>query len=101
MIMASHSSPFEMREVTDPVEVAKAKAMRAEFDRNSQWLENHFSEVYLPQNRGKFICISGEEAYIADTVQEAIAQGRAAHPQESGWFTRYIPREKIARIYAI
>ncbi|HEV8711216.1 MAG TPA: hypothetical protein VGX03_00090 [Candidatus Binatia bacterium] len=50
--------------------------------------------------RGKCICIAGEELFVADTPEEAIAQAAAAHPEDDGRFVRYIPREKLARIYA-
>jgi hypothetical protein len=39
--------------------------------------------------------------FVADTATAAIAQATAAHPDDEGWFTRYIPKEKLARIYAV
>jgi len=39
--------------------------------------------------------------FVADTATEAVAKAKAAHPEDQGWFTRYIPKEKVARIYAI
>jgi len=45
--------------------------------------------------------VAGEELFIADTPEEALAQARAAHPEEDGSILiRYIPRQKVARIYA-
>jgi len=39
--------------------------------------------------------------FIADTPEEALRQARAAHPEEDGSILiRYIPREKVSRIYA-
>ena len=38
---------------------------------------------------------------MANTTMEAIAQATAAHPDDEGWFTRYIPKEMVARIYAV
>ena len=53
------------------------------------------------QYRGKCICVADEELFIADTPEEVLAQARAAHPEEKGSILiRYIPREKVARIYA-
>jgi len=52
-------------------------------------------------HRGKCICIAGEELFVADTAKEAIARATTAHPDDEGWFTRYIPKEKVARIYAL
>ncbi len=89
-----------MEEVDDPEELAKARQQRKQFDRNAAWLQTHISEIYS-QHRGKCICIAGEELFVANTAKEAIALATMAHPDDDGWFTRYIPKEKVARIYAI
>src|SRR5437870_3404288 len=98
--MTNEPPVIEMLEMTDPDELAKARTQRAKFDRNSQWLQAHVSEIYTNNNRGKCICIAGEELFIGVTVEGAIAQATAAHPVDEGWFTRNIPKEKAARIYA-
>ena len=92
-------SPIVMEEVTDPEELAKARAQRERFDRNSAWLQAHIAEIYA-RYRGKCICIAGEELFVADTPEEALALATAAHPEDDGRFLRYIPREKLDRIYA-
>jgi hypothetical protein len=86
-----------MEEVTDPEELAKARAQDERFDRNSAWLQAHIPEVYS-RYRGKCICVAGEELFVADTPEEVIAMAEAAHPEDDGSFIRYIPREKVARI---
>jgi hypothetical protein len=91
--------PLVMEEVTDPAELARARAQRERFDRNAAWLQAHAAEVYA-RYRGKCICIAGQELFVADTPEEAIAQAKAAHPKDDGSFVHYIPREKAARIYA-
>ncbi|MBI3801575.1 MAG: hypothetical protein HY268_31965 [Deltaproteobacteria bacterium] len=88
-----------MEEVTDAEELAKARVRRARFDRNSAWLQAHAADVYA-RYRGKCICIAGEELFVADTPEEALALAVAAHPEDNGRFLRYLPREKAARIYA-
>lgn len=88
-----------MEEVTDPEELAKARAQDERFERNSAWLQAHISEVYS-QYRGKCICIAGEELFVAETPQEVIDLASAAHPEDNGKLLRYIPREKVARVYA-
>jgi len=45
--------------------------------------------------------VAGEELFVANSVKEAIEAARAAHPEDDGMFTRYIPREKVPRIYEI
>ena len=97
--MADHRPPIVMEEVTDPEELAKARAQRKRFDRNAAWLQAHASEVY-PRYRGKCICIAGEELFVADTPEEAVALASAAHPEDDGSFVHDIPRDKVARIYA-
>lgn len=91
---------IEMHDVTDADELAKARKRREQFDRNSRWLQANIAEIYA-RHRGKCICVSGQEVFVADTAREAIAQATAAHPEDEGWFTRYIPEDKVARIYAI
>ena len=93
--------PVVMEEVTDPVELAKARAQREKFDRNSAWLQAHAHEVYSnPNNRGRCICVAGEELFVADTPEEVVALARTAHPEDNGWFLRYLPKQNIPRIYA-
>ena len=97
--MVNQQSAIQMEEVTNAQELADARKQRDQFDRNSEWLQTHVSEVYS-EHRGKCICIAGQEVFVADTATAAIAQAAAAHPDDEGWFTRYIPKEKVARIYA-
>ena len=96
----NHSSCIEVLEVTDENDMANADRRRAQFDRNSAWLQKNISSVYA-NNRGQCICVAGQEAFAADTAAEAITMATAAHPDEEGWFTRYIPLEKVPRVYAI
>jgi hypothetical protein len=98
--MADQQVPITIVEVTDSDEIAKARAQDERFARNSAWLQMHATEIYT-QYRGKCICIAGEELFIADTPEETLRQARAAHPEEDGSILiRYIPREKVSRIYA-
>lgn len=97
--MTNPSSKIVMEEVTDPAELAEARAQREQFDRNSAWLQAHASEVYA-RHRGKCICVAGQELFVADTASEALAQATAAHPDDQGRFVHYIPKEKVTRIYA-
>ncbi len=91
---------IEVLELTDAVECEKARQQRAQFDRNSAWLQQHMTEVYVPANRGKIVCIAGEEAFFGDNVKEVVARAIAAHPSDKGYFTRYIPRQKMTWVYA-
>jgi hypothetical protein len=97
--MAQKTIPVVMEEVTDPQELADARTQRVRFERNVAWLQAHVAEVYA-RHRGKCVCIAGEEIFVADTPEAALAQATAAHPEDNGRFIRYIPREKLARVYA-
>jgi hypothetical protein len=88
-----------MEEVTDPEALAKDHAQWERFDRNAAWLQAHAQEIYTSY-RGKYICIAGAELFVAATPEEAKALAAAAHPEDDGCFLRYIPRQKLARIYA-
>jgi len=88
-----------MEEVTDPEELAKARVQDERFERNSAWLQAHIAEIYS-RYRGKCICIAREELFVADTPQEVIELAGAAHPEDNGKLLRYIPKEKVARVYA-
>lgn len=97
--MADRHGSLIMEEVTEVEELAKARAQRARFDRNAAWLQAHAAEVYA-RHRGQCICIAGEELFVADTPEAALALATAAHPDDDGRFVQYIPREKLDRIYA-
>jgi hypothetical protein len=90
---------LSMNTVTDPSELAKARAQDERFERNWAWFDAHAAEIY-GNYRGKCICIAGQELFAANTVGEVLALASAAHPDDDGRFTRYIPRERAYRIYA-
>ncbi len=89
--------PVVMEVVTDPAEIAASNSEREQCERNWDWLEAHASEVY--SHRGKYICIAGQELFVGDTVEDVLGRARAAHPEDKGLFTRYIPKERGPRIY--
>lgn len=93
------TAPFQTSVETDATSAAGRRAQMARLARNSAWLQAHASEVY-PAHRGKFIAVAGEELFVADTVQEALAQARAAHPDDDGILTQYIPKRRGVRLYA-
>jgi hypothetical protein len=91
--------PLVMVEVTDAEEIAKIKAQRERGRKNSDWLQAHVPQIYA-QHRGKCICVAGQELFVADTAPEAVAMARKAHPDDDGFLLRFIPRERMERIYA-
>lgn len=87
-----------VEQLTDPVELAKYGARQAQLDRNWAWFEQHAQEIYRA-HRGKCLCIAGAELFVGETPEEVLALAAAAHPEDEGRFTRYIPKERLARIY--
>jgi hypothetical protein len=98
-MIAAISTPLVMVEVTDPAGIAKIKSQRERFRKNSDWLQAHVPQVYA-QHRGKCICVAGQELFVADTAPEVVAMARKAHPEDDGLLFRYIPPEKMERVYA-
>lgn len=89
---------FSIEEVTDPEEIAGARARHERHKRNSEWLQAHWADV-LPQARGKFLAVAGQEAFIAATIPEAWAWVDATHPEDDGVVVQYVRPEKGPRIY--
>ncbi len=89
-----------IEEVTDPAEIAHSRAVEEAYRRNEDWLDAHRQEV-LPRARGKILAVAGQEAFIAATIEEALAQAEAAHPDDPGVVCRYIFPEAGLRIYAV
>jgi hypothetical protein len=96
--MVRKPSPILMEEVTDPSELQNAWAQDARFARNWAWFEAHAAEIYAT-HRGKCICVAGEELFVADTPEEALANAITAHPDDDGRFPRLILKERLARVY--
>jgi hypothetical protein len=92
--------PVVMEEMTDPVEIAQFRARQEMFDRNWEWFKTQIPDVY-EKHRGKCYCVAGQELFVGDTPEIVMAKAKAAHPDDGGRFTGYIPRVKAYRIYAI
>lgn len=89
---------FIIEEVTDSVEIARFKAQMEQFHRNQDWLQARWAEL-LPQARGKFLAVAGQEAFISDTPEAAWALAKTAHPDDEGAFDQYVFPGQGPRIY--
>ena len=78
-----------LEEVNDPAEAARLRAHLEAFRRNSDWLENHWADL-LPQVRGKHLAIAAQEAFSADSPEDAWAWIKSKHPDDIGSFVRYV-----------
>ena len=57
--MTTPRVPMVMEDVTDPAELARARARDEHFRRSLAWFEAHARELDAA-HRGKCICIAGE-----------------------------------------
>jgi hypothetical protein len=85
--------------VGDPATVARVRAQDERHKRNLDWLQAHWSDL-LPWARGKYIVVAGQEAFVADTSEEAWAKAEASHPEDDGAFCHYVTTHRGPRIYA-
>ncbi len=88
-----------VEEITDPILVAKRQAQDERARRNSDWLASHWADL-LPAVRGKYVAVAGQEAFVADTPEEAWDLAMAAHPEDDGAIEQYVRSERGPRIYA-
>ncbi len=90
--------PVRMEIVTDPVEIAEARIQWARAKLNYAWFDAHAAELY-ELHRGKCLCVAGQELFVADTMTEAEALAKSAHPEDNGRIHHYIPKDRAYRIY--
>jgi hypothetical protein len=90
---------YVIEEVTDSEHTARIRAQLERFSRNSDWLAANWADV-LPQARGRHIAVACQQAFIADTPEQALALAKAAHPDDDGLLLRYVPAQLGPRIYA-
>jgi hypothetical protein len=89
---------FVLEEISDPVQVKRGRVQLERAKANGTWLQAHWGEV-LPLARGRFLAVAGQEAFIADTPEEAWKLARATHPQDDGAISQYVPQKGGPRIY--
>jgi hypothetical protein len=85
--------------IDDPLVNARAQAQDQRHKRNLDWLQAHWGDL-LPQARGKYVVVAGQEPFVADESEDAWAMARAAHPEDDGAFCHYITTKRGPRIYA-
>jgi glutathione S-transferase len=91
--------PMEVQfiEVTDPDELARIGAQQERFKKNTNYWNAHAANLF-DQHRGRYVCVAGEQFFIADTAIAAQTLALAAHPEDDGRFLVHVPREKLVRI---
>jgi hypothetical protein len=96
--MTTKPPRLRMEIVSDPEELARFQREWELFDRNFGWFQSRLTEI-TANYPGKCVCVSEEELFVADTAEQVLALARAAHPDDHGRFTWYIPREKKDWVY--
>jgi hypothetical protein len=90
---------FTIEEVQDEQEIADSRAQHEQARRNSEWLQAHWQDL-LPQALGKFLAVAGQQAFLADSPEQAWEQAQSAHPEDRGILVQYVRPERGPRIYA-
>jgi hypothetical protein len=96
--LSMNEAEITIEEVTDPGEIARFRAQDERHRRNADWLQAHWSDL-LPQAHGKFLAVADQEAFIADSPEEAWALATAKHPEDNGAFVQYVFPKGGPRIY--
>ncbi len=101
MIIVQGAQSFKMTVEfgSPPDDPAPLIAREERSRRNSQWLQAHWADR-LPQALGKHLAVAGEEAFIADTPEEAWAMARRAHPEDDSATIQYVNPHLGPKIYA-
>lgn len=89
---------FTIEVIDDPVRNAKTRAAAEAFGKNFDWLHSHWDDV-LPTARGKYVAVTGQQAFIAEDWREAERLAREAHPDDKGMYVRFIRPDKGMRYY--
>jgi hypothetical protein len=92
--------PLVLREITDPAVIAQIRRAGEQFAKNNAWLDAHWEEIY-PTAVGKQLVVAGQEAFISESIEEALARAREAHPDDMGLIARYVSPHKGPRIYVV
>lgn len=90
---------FTITEVQDEQEIVRFRAQDEQARRNSEWLQRHWQEL-LPQALGQFLAVAGQQAFLADTPEQAWRLAQQAHPHDQGILIQYVRPERGPRLYA-
>ena len=93
------STPTLLDSPTDTVEIEQSRARRAQYDRNWKWFQTQIVELGKT-HFARYVCVAGEQAFFADSAEEAASLARTAHPEDFGRFVYYFPTHRLARVHA-
>jgi hypothetical protein len=90
-----------MKDKLEMVEIEEDTMLRQrmeKFRRNGEWLTEHDAPLF-EQFVGQYIAVSEGKVFVAADAWEVRRLARSEHPNDEP-FVQYIPRERLARIYA-
>jgi hypothetical protein len=90
---------FVISTIDDPIEAKATRDQIERGERNLAWLAEHWAD-FLPQARGKFLAVAGQEGHVAETIAEAWAWTTRVHPEDNGALVQYVRPNQGPRIYA-
>src|SRR5258708_24236907 len=76
-------------ESRDPATDVRRAEHRELARKNWEWLQDHWPDL-LPQARGKFVAVAGQEAFVADTLDAALDWVRSTHPDDTGHLVEFV-----------
>ena len=88
-----------IEQVDDAAEIDRVRAQVQRGRQNSEWLASHWADL-LPNARGRFVAVAGQEAFVADTAEEAWGRAKGTHPNDDGAFVQYVIPTVGPRVYA-
>jgi hypothetical protein len=91
-------SKFIIEEINDPELNARIHAEGEQFRKNMHWLSSHWNDV-LPEARGRYIAVAGQQAFFADHPLEAQHLATTAHPEDKGILVQYVYPHMGHRFY--
>jgi hypothetical protein len=68
------------------------------YERNEAWFSPRLAEIHA-QHQGTWICVAGQELFVADTMEEVTALAEAAYPEDDGRVVRLLCPARGRRFY--
>ena len=92
-------SKIRLDQLDELLQDSDRRAHRDRARQNWEWLQAHWSEL-TSRAHGKFLAVAGQEAFVAESLPEALAWVRAMHPDDTGHIVEFVPPPAGPRIYS-
>lgn len=83
------NSELMIEEVSDAGEIERLQVQQQRARANRKWLDAHW-DALLPEAKGKFVAVAGQQAFVADTPERAWELAEAAYPDDDGALVQYV-----------